>query len=99
MIRTQVQLTDRQIKGLKQVAAVTGRPVADLVVEAVDQSLIRRNETWERRVMGAITLAGRFSSGRSDVSANHERHFAEAIRQATETDRLPYKPLLDPRRR
>ena len=44
MIRTQVQLTDRQLEALRQASAATGRSVADLIRQGVDQYLAGRSE-------------------------------------------------------
>jgi hypothetical protein len=82
MIRTQVQLTDRQLKALRHASAATGRSVADLIRQGVDQYLAGRSEIGrEERIERALKVAGRFSSGRTDVSANHDRHLAEAFGQ------------------
>jgi hypothetical protein len=35
------------------------------------------------RIEGAIGVAGRFSSGRSDLSANHDKHLTEAFAPST----------------
>ena len=80
MVRTQVQLTDRQLKSLREASAATGRSVADLVREGVDRYLAgRAGARREERIERAIRVAGRFSSGRSDVSSNHDKHLAEAF--------------------
>jgi hypothetical protein len=82
MIRTQVQLTDRQLEALRQASAATGRSIADLIRQGVDQYLAGRSELGrEERIERAIKVAGRFSSGRTDVSADHDRHLAEAFEQ------------------
>jgi hypothetical protein len=82
MVRTQVQLTDRQLKALRHDSAATGRSVADLIRQGVDRYLAGRSEMGrEERVERAIGVAGKFSSGRSDVSVNHDTHLAEAFRK------------------
>ena len=82
MIRTQVQLTDRQLEALRLASAATGRSVADLIRQGVDRYLTERTELGrEERIERAIRVAGKFSSGRSDVSAHHDRHLAEALRR------------------
>jgi hypothetical protein len=82
MIRTQVQLTDAQLEALRQASAATGRSVADLIREGVDQYLAGRGEPGrQERIERAINVAGKFSSGRNDVSSNHDRHLAEAFEQ------------------
>lgn len=82
MTRTQVQLTERQLKALRQASASTGRSVADLIRQGVDQFLSGQADLApEERIERAIRVAGRFSSGRTDVSANHDRHLADTFRQ------------------
>jgi hypothetical protein len=82
MIRTQVQLTERQLEALRSASATTGRSVADLIRQGVDQYLSGRSElNREEQVERAIRIAGRFSSGRSDVSASHDKHLAETFGQ------------------
>jgi hypothetical protein len=81
MVRTQVQLTDRQLEALRHDSAATGRSVADLIRQGVDQYLAGRSELGrEQRIERAIGVAGKFSSGRNDVSGHHDRHLAEAFR-------------------
>jgi hypothetical protein len=80
MVRTQVQLTGEQLEALRHASAAERRSVADLIRQGVDQYLAGRNELRrEERIERAIRVAGRFSSGRSDVSASHDRHLAEAF--------------------
>lgn len=80
MIRTQVQLTDRQLEALRRDSAATGRSIANLIRQGVDRYLAGRSELGrDERIERAIGVAGRFSSGRSDVSANHDKHLAEAF--------------------
>jgi hypothetical protein len=82
MIRTQVQLTEHQIKALRHASSATGRSVADLIRQGVDQYLAGRSEIGrEERIERAAKVAGKFSSGRTDVSANHDKYLAEAFRQ------------------
>jgi len=80
MIRTQVQLTERQIESLRRLSAKTGESIAELVRRGVElylggQLLPSRDDRIER----ARRIAGRFSSGRKDVSTHHDRHLAEAF--------------------
>ena len=81
MVRTQVQLTEDQQSALRDLSATTGRSVSDLVRDAVERAIsgaprVTRREQIER----ALRLAGRFASGSSDVSANHDEYLAEAFR-------------------
>ena len=80
MVRTQVQLTDQQLKALRHASTTTGKSVANLIRQGVDQYLAGRSDFGrEERIERAIAVAGKFSSGRRDVSVNHDRHLAEAF--------------------
>jgi Ribbon-helix-helix domain len=80
MVRTQVQLTDAQLKALRQASAATGKSVAELVRQGVDQFLTGRSELGrEERIERAIAIAGKFGSGVRDVSSRHDKHLAEAF--------------------
>lgn len=80
MTRTQVQLTDRQLERLRQASSSTGRSISDLIREGVDKVLAGKGEiSREERLERAIAVAGKFSSGRTDVSTHHDKHLAEAF--------------------
>ncbi|HUF51112.1 MAG TPA: ribbon-helix-helix protein, CopG family [Longimicrobiales bacterium] len=80
MIRTQVQLTERQLRALREAAARCGSSVAELVREAVDGWLREAGQaSQDERRRRAIAVAGRFRSGRGDVSTDHDRYLAEAL--------------------
>lgn len=82
MIRTQVQLTEDQLQALRRLSANTGKSTAELIRNGIDQYLAgRRAATVEDRTERAIRVAGRFSSGVTDVSADHDRHLAEAFKR------------------
>jgi hypothetical protein len=82
MARTQVQLTEHQIEALQQLSAVTGLSIADLIRQGIDQYLAKqRGLDPKDRIERAIRVAGRFSSGMTDVSANHDKHLADAIKR------------------
>jgi predicted DNA-binding protein len=82
MIRTQVQLTEDQLKALRQISATTGRSTAELIRNGIDQYLAGRHVSKaEDRMERAMRVAGAFSSGVADVSADHDRHLAEAFRR------------------
>jgi len=79
MIRTQIQLTEAQAQTLKALAAARQSSVAELIRQSVDH-LIRQSGSVdvEERRRRAIAAAGRFHSGQSNVSTEHDRHLAEA---------------------
>jgi hypothetical protein len=66
-------------QALKSLAARRGVPVAELIRQSVD-SFIRSSvglDDLERR-RRAMTAAGRFHSGKSDIAVNHDDYLAEA---------------------
>lgn len=80
MIRTQIQLTEEQAKALKKLALARHLSIAEMIRQAVD-SMIKSNtliDTEERRKR-AVDIAGRFSSGKHDVSRQHDKYLAEAF--------------------
>lgn len=82
MFRTQIQLTDEQSQDLKKLAAERRTSVAELIRQAAEDllrqtSLVRRSERKER----AAAVAGRFRSGKRDISAEHDDYLAEAYRE------------------
>jgi predicted DNA-binding protein len=82
MVRTQIQLTEEQSRTLKSLAARRGVPVAELVRQSID-SYIRSSvgvDEQERR-RRAIDVVGKFRSGQTDVSTDHDRYLAEAYEQ------------------
>jgi hypothetical protein len=81
MIRTQIQLTEGQMEALRQVSQREKLSIAEIIRRALDETLaasapVSRAELAQR----AAEVAGRFASGHSDVSAEHDRHLAEAFR-------------------
>ncbi|MEW6574255.1 MAG: CopG family transcriptional regulator [Bacillota bacterium] len=79
MIRTQVQLTEDQLKALKRLSAKEGVSLAELIRRAVDD-LVRRNEAvaLKEKMLG---VAGRFRSGLGDLAEQHDRYFAETLEE------------------
>ena len=79
MVRTQIQLTEEQADVLKRVASEEHVSIAELVRRAVENLIKSRayvgNEERQRR---AIAISGRFRSGASDLSTEHDRHLSEA---------------------
>lgn len=79
MVRTQIQLTEAQVKTLKELSTAEGRSMADLIRRSVDAylraSAYRSHEARKRRALAAV---GRFRSGVSDLSINHDLNLSEA---------------------
>ncbi len=82
MVRTQIQLTEAQAKALKDAAARQGRSMAELVRDGVEVLLrTQAGPSREELKRRAIAALGRFRSGKSDVSSDHDRYLAEAFRR------------------
>ena len=79
MVRTQVQLTEAQAQGLKDLAVSSGTSMAGLVRQAVDELLTRGRPNQEDFRSRARAAAGRFRSGISDLGAKHDRYLAEVL--------------------
>ena len=79
MIRTQVQLTEAQVRQLRELAIERGSSVADLVRHSVDLFVrsvgLVEDEELRRRALAAV---GRFRSGQSDLATEHDRYLPEA---------------------
>jgi RecA/RadA recombinase len=80
MVRTQIQLTEEQAKALKKIAASRHLSSAELIRRAVD-IIIKSGPAAdpEERRKRAIDIAGKFSSGKSDVSRKHDKYLADAF--------------------
>jgi len=74
-------MTEQQQAALKGISAATGRSIADLVREGIEKVISQWGRPdREKQVERAISLAGRFGSGSSDVSKDHDKHLAEIYR-------------------
>ena len=80
MVRTQIQLTERQSRRLKALAKRQGVSVAELIRRAVDRtsdaSLVVDEEEVRAR---ALTIVGKYADTAPDVSEQHDRYLAEAV--------------------
>ena len=77
MVRTQIQLTEAQAAELRRRAAERRTSMAALIRAAVDKSLAEDDGAAVRQ--RALEAVGKFRSGRSDVSRDHDRYLAEAF--------------------
>ncbi len=80
MVRTQIQLTEEQVDKIKKAAIARHQSVAELIRQAVD-NILKSNASIdiEERRKRAIAAAGKFSSGRKDISKEHDSYLAEAF--------------------
>lgn len=89
MIRTMIQLTEEQLKALKELAKARKTSVASLVRESVAQYVAATTEADSREEKRQRALAFikyieehpdefRDIEGKTDVSANHDEYFVRA---------------------
>ena len=77
MVRTQIQLTKEQLAALKRLAAERGVSVAELVRQGVEVVLREASTDLEERRRRAMSIAGKFRSGLTDLSVRHDDYLAE----------------------
>jgi len=81
MVRTQVQLTEQQVRRLRSIAGERGVSFSEALRQCVDSVLApgapERKELYAR----AASLVGAFAdhSGAADLSAEHDRYLSEAF--------------------
>lgn len=82
MVRTQIQLTEEQVEILKNLAASQNLSIAELIRRAVN-NFIKTDSEMDigERKRRAIEIAGRFHSGKRNISTKHDRYLVEAIRR------------------
>jgi hypothetical protein len=80
MVRTQIQLTEEQMERLKALAKASNVSLAELIRKGVSLLVVGQPEaSGPERRSRALAAVGKFRSGRSDVSRNHDEHLAEAF--------------------
>jgi len=72
MVRTQISLTDDQMRRLRSEARRRGVPIAAVVRDAVDRVVPGRPSGRGAAFQRALGAAGRFDSGTGDVAARHD---------------------------
>ncbi|HRC88177.1 MAG TPA: CopG family transcriptional regulator [Thermoanaerobaculia bacterium] len=82
MIRTQIQITEQQARDLKRQSREQGVSISELVRQALQQSLDRRDASLRTRYQKAAELVGAFRDlqGATDVAVDHDRYLDEAYR-------------------
>lgn len=92
MIRTMVQLTEEQMKALKELSETRKVSVAKLIRESVAQYVVVTNKDADReeKRLRALEFVRKIKSGEiqfhdkdgaTDVSINHDKYFAEACEE------------------
>ena len=80
MIRTQIQLTEKQAKILKDMAKAKKVSVAELIRQGI--GLLLKNSSivdTEERKKRALQAIGKFRSGMTDVSEKHDEYLGKDL--------------------
>lgn len=79
MLRTQIQLTENQMRALKVAARREGLSVAEMVRRLVDQLI--ENDRRRRALERALEFSRNtpFGSGLSDIAERHDEYLAEGL--------------------
>jgi hypothetical protein len=80
MNRTQIQLTEKQHKLLREISKDSGEPIAALIRRAVDQFLLTRRPDRHYLYQQAQAVVGKYEAGIPDVSTDHDRYLEDAFR-------------------
>jgi hypothetical protein len=78
VIRTQISLTEDQMRRLRVEARRRRVPIAQVVREAVDRHLPEDPDGRLARHRAALAVVGRFASGTGDVADRHDDIAGEA---------------------
>ena len=82
MVRTQIQLTERQAKVVKAMAQAQGISAAEIIRRAIDELVESNRMIGDDELRArALSVVGRFRSGRRDVSKNHDTYLSEAYQE------------------
>ncbi len=81
LIRAQIQFSQEQLSQIRDLAGAAGVSVAEVVRRSVDYYIEQHAATEGARAarLQAAEVAGRYGSGRHDVSERHDDALAEAF--------------------
>lgn len=80
MVRTQIQLSEKQVILLKRMAVAQKKSMAEIIRQAVDYfAKAKQPEGEERLRKRAIAAAGHFRSGVKDMATSHDAYLTEIL--------------------
>lgn len=81
LVRAQIQFSPEQLSRIRDLAGAAGVSVAEVVRRSVDYYIEQHAATDGARAarLHAAEVAGRYGSGRDDVSEGHDDALAEAF--------------------
>ena len=82
MVRSQIQFPREQLESIRAIARSEGVSIAEVVRRAVDHYAEHRVPAAAEGALRARARAivGRYASGYSDTSTDHDRHLADAYK-------------------
>lgn len=80
MIRTQIQLTEKQAARLKELAHEANESMAAIIRKALDQFLAAQAPDYRQKYRRALAVVGKYTVGVSDIAKNHDRYLEEDFR-------------------
>ena len=82
MKRTQIQLTEAQYKLLKELSAEKDISMAETVREAITfYSSSTTTITRDVRMQDALSIIGKYHSGKKDISIKHDEYLEKAFKE------------------
>ncbi len=80
MVTRNIELSEEQTKLLEEIAAEQRRSVSELIRQGVAEVLRAEGRPSRQELKRrAAALSGRFRSGLSDLSAEHDRYLEESL--------------------
>ena len=80
MIRTQIQITEKQARHLKEMAKAKNVSVSELIRQGI--GLLLKNSSIvdiEERKKRALQAVGKFRSGSTDISEKHDEYLEKDL--------------------
>ena len=74
MVRTQIQLTEKQAKKLREMAMENHESIASLIRRAVDQFFLSSKQDRSDLFRIAESVVGKYKSDRDDISIKHDQY-------------------------
>ncbi len=85
MKRTQIQLTDEQYKLLKELSVKKDISMAEVVREAITfYSSSTATIARDVRMRDALSIIGKYNSGKKDISIKHDEYLEKAFKEGDE---------------
>ena len=79
MTRMQFAPTHDQVDAIEAEAAATGRPVAAVLRDAVEQWRLNRDRA--QRIDRALSVSGGYHSGMHDIAERHDAYFVMGVEE------------------